>query len=148
MFFLFRGSAQSDAFLSLAVLYCGGEIDDWMPPCLRHVVGSVLSQGVLLAPSTFWWQYLPCAIHMSKWYESSALWGIFQQGHQIVCASYNPVYILEDKSSTLTIRRFYRGISWWGKGPRSAAHWEASNLLGVLLLPGELQKNIYLNCTK
>jgi hypothetical protein len=57
----------------------------------------------------------------------------------MIFASYSPVYLLETKSSTLTIRRFCRGISRCGEVASLSCPLEASNLLGGVLLPGQLQ---------
>lgn len=148
MFFLFRGCGTEQAMLllSLAILYCGGEIDDWVPRAYVTSLGRSPLKGfhcsnVLVAVSPM------CNSHVKMVRIFFSLGHIPARSPVRPCI-YSPVYLLETKASTLTIRCFCRRISSWGEGPHSAARWEASNLLGVLLLPGELQKNIYLNCTK
>jgi hypothetical protein len=133
--------------LSLAILYCGGKIDDWVPRAYVTSLGRSPLKGFHLLQrfgGSISHVQFTCQngtnLLLPRAYSSKVTRSPLHLTARFIFLKPRPRHLRFDAS----VDAFHRGE----KGPHSAARWEASNLLGVLFLPGELQKDTYLNCTK
>jgi len=126
--------------LSLIILYCGGEIYDWMPRAYVTSLGRSPLKGFHLLLQRFAGSIshvqFTCQngtnLQLPRAYSSKVTRSSLHLTIRFIFLKPSPQRLRFDAS----VEAFHGE----GKGPHSVARWEASNLLGgVLLLPGELQ---------